>query len=488
MPISINDVLNATAFRQSFDELGELKFWPITAGDLSQLQEVLVRPETLSAQDLVREVILLVGTRINSENEKERGARIERPELNSITDQDAERFSQEYVLRHPELIFKEAKKANGLSESERLQHADLKKNEAETFTQYLARALEDYHKRQVAQLAKTLSGAQAIAPIAQTIADSMNRYREFHEALRVSPAIAESIRALSGIAGKGFLLNESIAQLSRNVVGSLRAFELQNAANLKAIAQVAASFQAQQALASSKLIQAVAASALNYEQLGKLAANALASSANAQVHMASQLANVQPALEALRHTYLGDIAAHAGQVYDEGDEKILVQLEILISEKVNDKRQSSVTRVDLIIIIVAILTLLFQYKAYLLQLEALDLQKQQIKDGQVDQQFQKEMWSRLVQSTETLLEKANKGDGTDRTYTVDRAAELKLRPKFQSRTIGILVKGMSVRIIPPEERDQKYHQWLRVEALDPYTGLPQYGWVSKKYLTRSLKN
>lgn len=161
MPIKLNEILNAGAFRQTFENLGELKFWPITAGNFSELQKILVKPESLTPRSLVLELILLVGTRINSENEKERGARIDRGELDNITDNDLNAFSQSYVLRHPELIFKDRIKARGLNESERLQRADLRKTKAETFTQYLARALEDYHKREMGRLAETLSGFSA---------------------------------------------------------------------------------------------------------------------------------------------------------------------------------------------------------------------------------------------------------------------------------------------------------------------------------------
>lgn len=157
MAVQFRDILNASAFKLSFEKLGELKFWPITASNFSELQNVLTNPENLTPRDLVFELVLLVGTRINPKDERDRGAPIKRSELKKITDGDVERFSKEYVLTHPELIFRDSTKARGLSKSERLRKADFPKSHDETFMQYLARLLDGYSKRQIESMTKALS-------------------------------------------------------------------------------------------------------------------------------------------------------------------------------------------------------------------------------------------------------------------------------------------------------------------------------------------
>lgn len=300
--------------------------------------------------------------------------------------------------------------------------------------------------------------------------ESVRRYREFQQSFRIDQRLQDSLRTLSGpnIQWPDFRANFNA------ISASVDRIRERNVLLSSQLAQV-----------SSQLAQAVAASAFNREEFRNLITNMSASFRRDDFRklLNERLRQFDLSVESLRNTYIGDVAARAREVFETGDAKKLADLETFIAERVTDDRQSGETSLALINLILVVLTFIIAVKSMWLQQESVDIARQQQIEARSSSQVQNEAYEKLVQLIDELRHQIAEGDFR-RKYVADRTTSLKVRPYFSSNTIGIILKGMSVRVIPPTEESQKFHKWLRVEALDPNTGLPQYGWVNKKYLRR----
>lgn len=63
-----------------------------------------------------------------------------------------------------------------------------------------------------------------------------------------------------------------------------------------------------------------------------------------------------------------------------------------------------------------------------------------------------------------------------RAYIVERPIEVRLNKCFKSTKIAKLFDGEKVNVVKVEKK------WVYIEFFDYKTGLPNYGWVPKKYL------
>jgi hypothetical protein len=156
MAINIIDVLNDGAFRLSFESFGEIKVWPLSAGISQDLQKLILEKKDIAPKELVLELLLRSGTRVNVEDERKKGDPPDRSELEHIDEKDLEQFSKEYLLMHPELVFEDTAKARDLTAAQRKRQADYTRKRTETNTVFLARILRKYLDRSFAKLTKTV--------------------------------------------------------------------------------------------------------------------------------------------------------------------------------------------------------------------------------------------------------------------------------------------------------------------------------------------
>lgn len=197
-----------------------------------------------------------------------------------------------------------------------------------------------------------------------------------------------------------------------------------------------------------------------------------------------QFESFEKLLDGFKGSFFAKVAEEARWAVESDGTSDFSEFETLVTEIVKDPNQSGATQIEVITLILAILMAVLAIDARLLQQKNIQLQEQQISDSKKGEKVQLENADKLLKLLEELGSEIRQSNGTDIIYFVSRHAELKSHPKFRSRTIGILIVGTTVRILPPEGDVLKYHRWLLVEAVDPETGLPQYGWVSKKYLKR----
>lgn len=157
-------------------------------------------------------------------------------------------------------------------------------------------------------------------------------------------------------------------------------------------------------------------------------------------------------------------------VTENSSDQSLQKLNQLIQKQLNDPRQTTFSKLEIITIIIYLLTLLTTfYQAYLAHGSGIEQtqQKEQIEN----------LFKSLIKYSEDELEQTGELQFST-FYFVERPVYLKTSQSSKSGRIYLLIPETKVKLLV------KNHKWLFVEALDSVNAIPVRGWVEKKYLKR----
>ena len=159
MPVSLETLLNSSAFNIQTDALGEIRIWVLGFGILSKFYEENLREKAKSDRDKILFFISLIGTYLNPENERMRGEPIKLNDLDGLSDDELNAFAKLFIQHHPEL-FPDApsKKVAKKSVEGAFSSVAIPIRDGEELYAYLVRLLHEYQNRNAAKLVASLQG------------------------------------------------------------------------------------------------------------------------------------------------------------------------------------------------------------------------------------------------------------------------------------------------------------------------------------------
>ncbi len=182
-------------------------------------------------------------------------------------------------------------------------------------------------------------------------------------------------------------------------------------------------------------------------------------------------------IEAIQKTFAGQLAAQFREILENSgsDDEVFSQISSIVDASLRKSEQSGFTKFELITVILAIV-------AIVISLYGVALQTYQFADSKKAEELQNARFERLLQLGEQVIKNNSEDFENDLDgiyYKVERKVKLVSKPSFKSDCLGYLYPSARVRVLFSN------HKWIFVESFNFIEGIPQYGWVNKKYLSRA---